>query len=118
MLKGNAGLLCLPCLVFGLAAGVPEIDDVDDVAIDTVHHLVQPIDDDAAVGQRTVVVERVNLSDARTAQELVDRVVNLLAEPLGTVDAKFPANICGDLPSTIFCRFLPDEFHSAYAVSS
>ena len=69
-------LLCLPCLVLRLTfgrplsrlgrliasngllsllnrftSGVPEVNDVDDVSIYAVHHLVQPVNDNAAVGQ-------------------------------------------------------------------
>ena len=96
-------LFCLCGLVCWFSAGVPEVDDVDDVALDAVDHLVQTVDNDAAVGQRAVGIERVYLSDARAAHEHCGGVGNLLSELLGTLDTKFSANICGDLPSARFC---------------
>ena len=56
-------LFCLCGLVCWFSAGVPEVDDVDDVALDAVDHLVQTVDDDASVGQRSVGIERINLAD-------------------------------------------------------
>jgi hypothetical protein len=49
---------------------------LDDVAV-----VIELVDDDAAVGSCAVGEERVNLTNAGAAQELVDRVVNLLTEP-------------------------------------
>jgi len=56
-------LFCLCGLVCWFSAGVPEVDDVDDVSVNTIYHLVQTVDDDASVGLGTVGIERINLAD-------------------------------------------------------
>ena len=54
-------LFCLCGLVCWFSAGVPEVYDVDDVALDAVDHFVQTVDSDAAIGLWAVGVERVDL---------------------------------------------------------
>ena len=94
------GLFCLPCLVDRFAAGVPEIDDVDDFTIDTVHHLVQAIDNNAAVGQRAVGIEWVNFTDVGHFAEHLGCLSYFLQETNLTLSSKLPADVGGYFCST------------------
>ena len=90
-------LLCLCSLPFWLAAGVPEIDNVDDVVIDAVDQLVKAVDDNAAVGDRTVGIERVDGPDVGAALNKAFGIFN----PLHEVLSRLSSELCVDVPGNL-----------------
>ena len=111
-LVGMSCALLYACgLVLVIHASVPEASNVDGVVLDEIHQLVQPIDENAAVSHRTVAEQRIDLPDAWTAHELLNCVINLLLESLGSLSAKLFANVGGYLALGHLCSWFPMNFH-------
>ena len=84
-------------LCFRLSAGVPEVDDVYDVIVDAVHHFVQAIDDNAAVGHGTIGIERVDGADVRAALDMAFSILDPLHELLSCLATKLCVDVAGNL---------------------